>query len=142
MKMEMNVGRRGAIAGIGAGLVAVLFGRGERIPQLRRVVLNRCNVAGFEYHEGLEVRDQIRAGDELDVVREPENPFDWYAVALYWKGRQIGYVPRDENRHLSRMLREGLRLVATVTEVRPEAETWEAVRVDVSLMLDGRFPAA
>lgn len=139
MKMEMNLGRRRAITGIGTGLLAMVLGRAEPPPAPRRVVLNRCNVAGFRFHQGIEVRDQIREGDELDVVRESENPHDRYAVALRWRGRHIGYVPRDENRHLSRMLRDGLRLAATVTRVKPGAETWAAVRVDVSLVIDGRF---
>lgn len=121
---------------MGAGLISMLFGRGEPATMPRRVVLNHCHVAGFQYHQGLAFLAQIRPGDVLDVTPEPENPFDPYAVALCWRGRQIGYVPRSENRHLSRMLRGGLRLMGAVTQVRPEADPWEAVGVEVSLNLE------
>jgi len=63
----------------------------------------------------MDVRERINVGDELDVVREPENPHDLYAVALRWRGKHIVYAPRDENRHLSRMLRSDVPSLATVT---------------------------
>lgn len=43
-------------------------------------------VAGFQYHQGPAVWHQMRAGDFLELRREPENPYDKRAIALYWPG--------------------------------------------------------
>lgn len=128
-----HLGRRGLLKCLLAGIPGLFL---PSVATARRtVVLNRCHVAGFQFHEGIEARQQIQVGDELRVVAEPENPHDRYAVALHWKGRHIGYVPRRENRHLSRMLRSDVPLVATVTQSIPDADPWRAVRVDVAMVV-------
>jgi hypothetical protein len=134
MKPEItqSLARRSFLGSILLGLPALLVFRPE--PPKKTVVLNRIRVAGFQYHQGMEDRRRIKVGDELEVVAEPENPHDRYAVALLWHGKHIGYVPRDENRHLSRMLRAHVPLLATVTKSDPDAETWDAVRVDVAMI--------
>lgn len=48
-----------------------------------------CNLAGFDHTEGYLVRDQMKPGDELIMVREDENKYDKEAVALF-------YVPKKE----------------------------------------------
>ena len=37
-------------------------------------------------------------------MREPENPYDVNAVALYAGGLRIGYVPRRRNSTVARLL--------------------------------------
>ena len=133
MKPETtHLARRSFLGTVLLGLPALWALRPE-IPR-RSVVLNRFRVAGFQYHQGMEIRESIRVGDELEVAAEPENSHDRYAVALRWHGKHIGYVPRDENRHLSRMLRAEVPLVATVTKADPDADPWDAVRVDVAMV--------
>ena len=36
---------------------------------------------------------RLRTGDRLDLVPEPENPHDEYAVAVRHDGRHLGYIP-------------------------------------------------
>jgi len=34
-------------------------------------------------------------GDELKLIREPDNKYDENAIALYWEGDCVGYIPKD-----------------------------------------------
>lgn len=50
-------------------------------------------VAGESFRQAA-VR-KCRIGDCVDFELEPDNPFDPDAVAVYVRGEQIGYLPRD-----------------------------------------------
>jgi hypothetical protein len=90
-------------------------------------------VAGFAFYEGPKVLDRLQPGDPLALVAEPGNRHDPRAIRIEAGGRHIGYVPRSENGPIGRLLAQGVRLQARVMAVQPRAESWDAVRVAVSL---------
>lgn len=92
-------------------------------------------VAGFLYYDGPALLDTLQPGDALDLVAEPDNPHDPRAIRIEARGHRIGYVPRSENRPLVRLLEQGAELRARVAGVQAHGESWEAVRVGVSLRL-------
>lgn len=92
-------------------------------------VLNRCHVAGLQYHPGIALR--LRSGDALKMVREPENPYDANAVALYVRGIKLGYVPKKENMTLALLLDQNAPLYAKVDRFDVEARSWERVKIVV-----------
>jgi hypothetical protein len=100
----------------------------------RAWVLNRCWIAGFAYHEGPALRDQLQVGDRLEVRPEFDNPHDKNAVALHHHGRHLGYVPRNENRHIARLLQQGASLESRIVRIHPEHDAWNQVRVEISLL--------
>ena len=54
-------------------------------------------VAGFQYWDGASVINELRAGMQLELAPEPENPHDPEAVAILWNGTKLGFVPKDES---------------------------------------------
>jgi hypothetical protein len=80
-----------------------------------RIVIQNSPLAGTRYYEANTVWEDIRAGDRLDLVREPENPHDANAIRIEWRGRMLGYVPRRENQHLARQMDHGARPEARIT---------------------------
>jgi hypothetical protein len=56
-----------------------------------------CYVRGFRIHAGPSLLPQMQAGDQLDLLIEPTNPADPLAIAIYWDGHKIGYIPREDN---------------------------------------------
>lgn len=107
-----------------------------------RAVLLETFVAGFRFHQGPGVLGQIRAGDRLELVPEPENPHDRHAVRLEWKGVKLGYVPREpRSRVVTDTLAQGAVLHAEVVHVDADAPPWEAVRFAVHLSTEGAPPA-
>lgn len=56
----------------------------------------QINVVGSSYIDDYgEYEEQIKVGDTVRLVPEPTNPVDPDAIAAYWKGKHIGYVPKS-----------------------------------------------
>jgi len=60
---------------------------------------------------------EMHVGDRLELLREPENPHDANAVAVAWRGRKLGYVPRRDNAALAWGLDRGERLQARISRL-------------------------
>lgn len=65
------------------------------------------DIAGFSYWEGCIVFNELKIGTELTLVREEENKFDPYAVAIYYGEYKLGFIPRAENHEISKFLELG-----------------------------------
>ena len=73
----------------------------------KNVLLNQFPIAGFQYYQGKEVIIRLRENDELVLLAEPDNQYDKYAVEVYYQSVKLGYIPKKENRHISRILQKG-----------------------------------
>lgn len=67
---------------------------------------NICDfhLAGFAYYDGLDVIDELVLGKEVQLKVETDNPYDPEAVAIYYKKKKLGYIPKDKNSLISKML--------------------------------------
>ena len=65
------------------------------------------HIAGFSYWDGCMVFNQLEIGTQLRLVYEPDNKFDAYAIALYYREYKLGYVPRSDNHDFSKFLEMG-----------------------------------
>lgn len=65
------------------------------------------HLAGFAYYDGLDVVDELRLGQKVELVRELDNPFDRDAVAIYYKDKKLGYIPAAHNQQISTLLYYG-----------------------------------
>jgi hypothetical protein len=97
----------------------------------RQVVID-CFVAGFRYHEGLDIMSYLQPGDEVQLIAEPGNPYDEWAVRIEHRKSRIGYLPRGQNQVVSRLLQQEARVECRITAVDPSAVPWEAVKVQVT----------
>lgn len=70
-------------------------------------------VSGFAYWDGVDIISEVSVGDKLTLQIEPDNPYDPQAVALYYNDTKIGYVPRDMNENLSKLLYYGYDIFET-----------------------------
>lgn len=82
---------------------------------VKRVHLTNFHIAGFSFWDGAEAFEHLKIGTQLDLVREPDNKFDAYAVAIYFGDFKLGFIPRGENHDISKYLDMGL---ADIYEVR------------------------
>ncbi len=82
-----------------------------------RIVVQHSPLAGLRYYDGSAVWAEMRAGDALALVREPENPHDANAIRIEWRGRTLGYVPRRENASLARQMDLGAEAAGRVVEM-------------------------
>lgn len=100
-----------------------------------RIVVQQSPLAGFAYYEGKGLWGNIRKGDPLQLVREPDNLHDHNAIRLEWKGRMVGYVPRRENRHLARQLDHGVPVQARVTTLTRHRNGRHRLRYEIFVPL-------
>lgn len=96
------------------------------------IVMQRSPLAGYRHHEGPQAWPELRVGDRLALVREPENPYDANAVRVEWRGRMLGYVPRRENAAVARHLDRGTALEARVAALRENRN--RSVRIEFMIV--------
>lgn len=94
------------------------------------------HLAGFTYYDGVVVFEKLKVGTKLRLVREPDNKFDPYAVAIYYEDSKLGFVPRNENHTLSLFLEMGYEdLFETyINRVSSEANPEAQIGVNVFLI--------
>ncbi len=100
-----------------------------------RILVQSSPLAGFQYHEGKALWEQMKVGDALTLVREPDNAYDPRAVRVEWQGRKLGYVPRKENEAVARQLDRGNKLEARIVQLRKHRDPWKRVEFEVFLRL-------
>jgi hypothetical protein len=96
-------------------------------------------VAGFQYYKGMELKDSIAAGQSLDLVREPENKYDNQAIAIYWEGQKLGFMPQHNNLIPSALLDAKIPCIATVKAVYKNTVPWETLEFSISLAYPKAF---
>lgn len=89
------------------------------------------HIAGFQHWEGALVLSELKAGTELRLKAEPDNPYDPEAVAIYYKKTKLGYIPATENGAVSIMAAFGHAdaFELRVLQVDEQAAPWQQVRV-------------
>ena len=84
-------------------------------PLNHEILLFDSYVAGTTHIEDESIIDDIKEGDELILLREPENVIDENAIlVLDVKQRKIGYIPEKDNVVFARLMDAGKYLKAKV----------------------------
>lgn len=96
-----------------------------------RILVQSSPLAGSQYYAAGEVWGQLQVGDALTLVREPDNRHDPRAVRVEWRGRQLGYLPRAQNRVVAAAMDGGEKLVARVARLKESGDPWQRVEVEV-----------
>lgn len=99
--------------GVAAALGSPLAAAAEAL-----VVVQRSPLAGLRHYDAGGVWREMSPGDRLELVREPDNPYDANAVRIEWRGRKLGYLPRRDNTAVARQLDRGAALEARVSQLK------------------------
>lgn len=84
--------------------------------EVESINLMRTEIVGLQFYDYARNARHIQVGDELELVREQLNVHDSYAIAVYYEGEKIGFIAKENNQMLSRMLEHGVALEAYVVE--------------------------
>lgn len=76
--------------------------------------LQTSPLRGYAHRGDLAHFHTLKLGDEITLCAEPANPHDKYAVRVHHQDRHIGYLPRESNHVVSRLLRQGAPLRAVI----------------------------
>jgi hypothetical protein len=100
-----------------------------------KMLVQSSPLAGFQYHQAGELWSELRVGNGLTLVREPDNPHDANAVRVEWRGRMLGYLPRAENRSVAAEMDRGGRVEARIARLREHRNPWQRVLIEVYVVL-------
>jgi hypothetical protein len=99
--------------------------------QTVKLLVQSSPLAGYRYAEAAQVWPELKVGDRLDLVREPDNPHDRNAVRVDWRGRKLGYVPRAENAALAWAMDRGERLGARISRLQAHRNPRQRIEFEV-----------
>ncbi|MBS1161306.1 MAG: hypothetical protein H6R15_3725 [Proteobacteria bacterium] len=100
-----------------------------------RLLLQNSALAGSQYYALAEWWPELKVGDRLELIREPDNRHDRHAIRVEWRGHQLGYVPRAENRQLAAALDRGERLGARLSALSDNKNPWRRLAFEVFIEL-------
>ncbi len=115
--------------------ISLLFWLGSAQSESIRLLIRSSPLAGSQYYALAQVRDEIRLGDSLELVREPENRHDRLAIRVEWRGRPLGYVPKAHNRAIAAAMDAGDKLVARVSSLNDNKNPWQRMAFEVFVEL-------
>lgn len=118
---------------INSSLLAALSKGGISINVMPKdILVLECLVAGTSFRKLKEVESLLQTEVKLKMKREVGNKFDEFAVALYFENEKIGYIPRDKNEVIARLLDSGKSFFAGI-----KAKEWEGnwLKIEVKIYL-------
>ena len=120
----------------GDGLLALFHGKnGESLipkPFERDIFLLDTHVAGTTHIEGIdELEPYLKSGDRLNLFREPDNPYDEFAILIKtMDGVKIGYIPQKDNIIFARLMYAVKLLFGKITE-KEKKGNWLRIKIQV-----------
>lgn len=94
-------------------------------------------IRGFQYYKGEAIFENLKEEDTLDLIREYDNKYDRYAIAIYWKNHKLGFVAREKNNLFAKLMdAEILSFKAKIKKLEGEAMSWEQVFYQIYIEKD------
>lgn len=117
---------------VSPGLLALIQGGDKSLmPFAKELVVLECHVAGTSYLDLKEVEPSLAVDDKFFLLREPDNPHDNFAVAIYTSQKvKLGFLPMNKNESVARLLDAG-KLIFAVLVSKEWQEEWLKLSVKV-----------
>lgn len=117
---------------LGGALLFVPKSSSGNLPkETSEIRLSAPYIAGFQYYEGVEVEQMLKENDSLILKRESQNTHDCYAIEVFCGNNKLGYLPREENKVIARMMDQGVTLKARIRNIDPDAHPFRRVKISV-----------
>ena len=119
-------------------LTPLVHASAEERASTRKVYLIRLPIAGFYYHDGMddEIFESLALGYELELRREPENPHDANAIAVYTQyGHKLGYVPMVENPIPAAIADQNVAIGAEICALEAASEDYHPVMMRLYMII-------
>ena len=102
-------------------------------PFSRQIYLVSARIAGSFYVDGIEkLVENIDTGSKLRFVREPDNKYDKLAILVKDPdGNKLGYVPRDDNPILARLMDAGKLIYGTVKNIDKPDNNYMNIKMEI-----------
>ena len=98
----------------------------------REILVLECLAAGTSFRKLDEVLDDLKETVQLEMKREGKNEFDQFAIALWFQNTKVGYIPKEKNEVLARLMDAGKQFYATISAKEMEGN-WLKLEIKVIL---------
>ncbi|MDP3642358.1 MAG: HIRAN domain-containing protein [Bacteroidota bacterium] len=117
---------------LGGALLFVPKHSSENVPKATKEIrLSSPYIAGFQYYQGVELEQMLKENDPLMLKRKAQNPHDCNAIEVFSGSSKLGYLPREENKVIARMMDQGLAVKARIVKVNTEEHPYRKVKMKV-----------
>lgn len=98
----------------------------------KEIVVLECIVAGTSFRQLDKVENELTTTVKLEAKREAKNKHDEWAVALWFAKTKVGYIPRDKNEVIARLMDAGKQFFASI-----QAKDWEGnwLKLEIKIFL-------
>lgn len=104
-------------------------------PFSREIFLLDIVVAGTTHCEKIhEVYAHLEKGLVLKMQRQPKNRYDNNAIAIYYEKIRIGYVPRELNLIISRLMDAGKAFFCRIEDVELVDDYWVKISAKIYMV--------
>ncbi len=103
-----------------AGLIFSPLGSEVTKPFSRQIFLTHMYLNGSNHVNGIrKLLDRLEIGDRVQLLREPKNEYDELAIVVKdSNGNKLGYIPRNNNHIVARLMDAGKLLYGEITNIR------------------------
>ncbi len=121
----------------GSNIVNILNNKGAldiEKPFSREIFLIEVHIAGTTHIDNIDVLEpKLTEGVEVQFFREPNNQYDSKAIVVKDKeGNKLGYIPKEKNEILSRLMDAGKLLYGKV-KTKKKLGDWVKIEMEVYL---------
>ena len=103
-------------------------------PFSREIFLLDIVVAGTSYCKRIDkVYPKLEKGLVLHMLRHPKNKYDEHAIGIYFDKIRIGWVPRELNLIISRLMDAGKAFFCRIEKVTLVDDYW--VKIDAKIYM-------
>jgi len=104
-------------------------------PFAKQIYLVSASIAGAYFVENIyDLLEEIKIGAKLRFVREPDNKYDELAILVKdQNNNKLGYVPREKNPILARLMDAGKLIYGTVKSVNNDDNY---INIEMEIFMD------
>ena len=104
-------------------------------PFTREIFLLDITVAGTTHCQKIhKLYPKMEPGQVLRMQRNPKNPYDQCAIALDYDKTRIGYVPRELNLIISRLMDAGKAFFCRIDQVDLVDDYWVKIMAKIYMV--------
>ncbi len=118
---------------VNTGLLAALSSGAISIDVMpKEILVLECLVAGTSFRKLQDLEPELKSEVKIELKRDPTNEHDKMAVELLFNKNKIGYIPKEKNEVIARLLDAGKTFFGIL-----HAKEWEGnwLRLDIKIYL-------
>ena len=123
----------GSLIKINTGLLAALSSGAISIDVMpKEILVLECLVAGTSFRKLQDLEPELISEVKIELKRDTKNEHDKMAVELLFNNNKIGYIPKEKNEVIARLLDAGKSFFGIL-----HAKEWEGnwLRLDIKVYL-------